>query len=262
MTHHRFIDTHVNLHGPQFNDDLAEVVARARSAGVVGQVAICDRFENLPAVRAVAVAQPDFIYSAGAHPHYAKDHLGLTVGDLLAAASDPRCGAIGETGLDQHYGHSTIEDQIAVLKVHVEAARQTGLPLIIHTRNADNELSQVLRDEMSAGTFRFLLHCYTSGLELARLGWSLGGFISFSGIMTFKNAEDVRAVAREAPLDRVVLETDCPYLAPPPHRGRRCEPFMIAEVYRSFATLRGLELATLCDRVEQNARVLFPRLPA
>lgn len=256
------IDSHVNLHAEAFAADLDAVIARARAAGVARMIAICDRMQNAEQVRTLARAHAGIWASVGAHPHYAKDHPDLTAENLRQAAEDPIIAAIGETGLDLHYGFSPLEEQVRVFRAHIAVARATGLPLIVHTRAADALTAELLEEEHAAGAFPILLHCYTSGLDLARRGLALGAVISFSGILAFKNAEDVRAVAREAPLDRVLLETDCPYLAPPPHRGRRCEPAMVAWVYEAFARLRGIEHEALSAQVWQTFHRLFRRIAA
>lgn len=234
------IDSHVNLHHESYAADREAVVARARAAGVKCMITICDRIENFPTVLAIAEAHEDIYASVGAHPHYAKDHRDLTAARLIELAGRPKVVGIGETGLDQHYKHSPFEDQVAVFRAHAEAARRTGLPLIIHTREADEAMGALLEEEAATGELKLLLHCYTSGIELARRALALGAYISFSGILTFKNAEDVRAVAREAPLDRIIVETDCPYLAPVPHRGQRCEPAHVADVQAYLLHLRGI----------------------
>lgn len=257
-----FIDSHVNLHAGQFDEDRADVIARARAAGVGPMVTICDRMENFPAVLALAHGDARIGASVGAHPHYAKDHLDLTADRLIAAAEDRKVVAIGETGLDLHYNYSPIADQIAVFRAHIAAARATGLPLVVHTREADALTGDILEEEHARGAFPILLHCYTSGIDLARRAYGLGAFISFSGILTFKNAEDVRAVARDAPLERVILETDCPYLAPVPHRGRRCEPAHVRDVYAAFCALRGLDLADGAARIAETFYAVFPRMRA
>lgn len=257
----RLIDSHVNLHASAFDADRAAVIARAREADVGLMITICDTMENLPAVLAVAEAAPDIWASVGAHPHYAKDHRDLTADALVSAAAHPCIVAIGETGLDLHYGYSPIEDQVRVFRAHIEAARHTGLPLIVHTREADALTGDILEEEMGKGAFRLLLHCYTSGIDLARRAWAMGAFMSFSGILTFKNAHDVRAVAMEAPLERVMLETDCPYLAPVPHRGRRCEPAFVADVYDAFFALRGVEAEAGRGIVTDAVFTLFDRIP-
>jgi TatD DNase family protein len=262
MTPPMLIDSHVNLHHEAFGEDRAEAIARARAAGVGVMVTICDKMENAPVVRAVAAIDPDIYATVGAHPHYAKDHLKLTAEELIAHARDPKIVGIGETGLDLHYGFSPIGDQLTVFRAHVEAARATDLPLIVHTRQADDLTGDLLEEEWERGPFRLLMHCYTSGERLARRALALGATISFSGIMTFKNAHDVRAIAELTPLDRVILETDCPYLAPVPHRGRRCEPAHVAEVYAAFAALRSLPVSECAERIRVNFHRLFHTIPA
>lgn len=255
------IDTHVNLHHHNFAADLDAVLAGARAAGVGAMVTISDRLDNLDAITAIAHAHDDIWMSVGVHPHYAKDYADIAPQDLMAlAGANPKVVAIGETGLDLHYNHSPIEVQRRVFEAHLAAAQACDLPVIVHTRDADDLTAACLESAARAGPMRILMHCYTSGESLARTAWALGGYISFSGIMTFKNAEDVRAVARAAPLDRVVLETDCPYLAPVPHRGRRCEPSMVGEVYAAFAQLRGLGVEALRDQVRENFLRLFSRV--
>lgn len=254
------IDSHVNLHAAVFAEDCDSIIARARSAGVACMISICDRIENADAVHAIAAANPDIFASLGAHPHYAKDHVWLTAEELLARLG-PRTVGIGETGLDLHYGFSPIEDQVSVFRAHIEAARRSGLPLIIHTREADVQTAEILEEEYERGAFPMLLHCYTSGAELARRAYALGAYISFSGILTFKNAHAVRDVALQAPLERVILETDCPYLAPVPFRGRRCEPMMVREVYTAFAGLRALSFAQAEELVWRNFHALFRSIP-
>ena len=233
------IDSHVNLHHERFAADCEAVIARARAAGVARMITICDRIENFPAVIAIAEAHADIYASAGAHPHYAKDHQGLTAGRLIELGNHPKVVGIGETGLDLHYGFSPLEDQVRVFRAHAEAARALGLPLIVHAREADREIGDLLEEAAGKGGLKILLHCYTSGAELARRALKLGAYFSFSGIVTFKNAADVRAIAAEAPAERLLVETDCPYLAPVPHRGQRCEPAHVAEVQAALCALRG-----------------------
>jgi TatD DNase family protein len=251
------IDSHVNLHADAFDADRAEVVARARDAGIGPMLTICDRITNYPRVIAVADAFPDIWASVGAHPHHAKDHLDLTADALISMARHPKVIAIGETGLDQHYGYSSLADQSAVLRTHIAAARALDLPVIIHTREADTPTAEILEHEFQKGPFRILMHCYTSGEGLARRALALGAYFSLSGILTFKSANDVRAVASILPLDRIILETDCPYLAPLPHRGRRNEPAFLADVHRYFCAWKGLDEAHAADVIADNFFRLF-----
>lgn len=260
MTDVMLIDSHVNLHHEAFAEDRDAVIARAREAGVVRMITICDRIENFPQVIAIAEANDDIYASVGAHPHHAKDHLDLTAERLIEFGRQEKVAGVGETGLDQHYNFSPFEDQVRVFRAHGEAARALQKPLIIHTREADEAMAELLEEEAGKGPLSILMHCYTSGMELARRALNLGAYFSFSGIMTFKNADEVRAVAREVPLDRIILETDCPYLAPVPHRGQRCEPKHVADVQRAFAKLRGLDEAECSALLADNFFRLFPMI--
>lgn len=254
------IDSHVNLHHEAFAADREEVIAAARAAGVARMVTICDRIENLPRVLAIAEAHEDIYATVGAHPHAAREHLSLTADRLVELASHPKIAGVGETGLDLHYAYSPFEDQVRVFRAHIEAARRLGKPLIIHTREADEAMAALLEEERGRGPLTVLLHCYTSGRELARRALALGAYFSFSGILTFKNAEDVRAIAREIPLDRVIVETDCPYLTPVPHRGQRCEPRHVADVQAAFCALRGLDTEEGATLLADNFFRLFPNI--
>jgi len=253
------IDSHVNLHAEAFDDDRAQVIARARAAGVGTMLTICDRIDNFPCVLAVAEGDANIWASVGAHPHHAKDHLGLTTEQLVAHAAHPKVIGIGETGLDRHYNYSPPADQEIVFRRHIGAARATGLPLIVHTREADGVTAELLEEEHRAGPFPLLMHCYTSGPELARRALDLGAYFSLSGILTFKAADDVRVVAATLPLERIILETDCPYLAPPPHRGRRNEPAFLADVHRYFCSWRGIDEAETAETMRKNFFRLFAK---
>ncbi len=254
------IDSHVNLHHHAFAADREAVIIRARAAGVARMITICDKIENFPDVIAIAEAHGDIYASVGAHPHYAKDHLDLTAERLIEMGAHPRVVGVGETGLDQHYKFSPFEAQAKLLRVHAAAARALDKTLIVHSREADEATAALLEEEAKKGPLRILMHCYTSGMDLARRALGLGAYFSFSGIMTFKNAEDVRAVAREIPLGRVIVETDCPYLAPVPHRGQRCEPAHVAEVQAYFCELRGLEEGEGSALLADNFFALFPSI--
>ena len=253
------IDSHVNLHAPQFDADREAVITRARDAGVGLMVNICDRVSNFPAVRAVAEA-PDIWCTVGTHPHEAKEDPDLTAAALIALAADPRVVGIGECGLDFHYDLSPREVQAQVFRAHIIAARETGLPLVVHTREADAAMGDMLEAGFAEGPFRLLMHCYTSGAELARRCMDLGAWFSVSGIATFKAAEDVRAVIREMPADRIIVETDCPYLAPVPHRGRRNEPAYVGHVLAKLAEVRGWTMDEAEARTEAAFFGLFERV--
>ncbi len=254
------IDSHVNLHAPQFDEDRDAVIDRARAAGIGLMVNICDKIPNFPKVRALA-DQPDIWCTVGAHPHEAKDHQDLTTAELVALAADPRVVGIGETGLDFHYDLSPRDIQANVFRAHVAAARETGLPLVVHTREADQVMGDILEAEYAAGPFRMLMHCYTSGTELAARAAALGAWFSVSGIATFKAAEAVRAVVAHMPADRIIVETDCPYLAPMPYRGRRNEPAYLPHVLAKLADVRGWSLAEAEQRSEDAFFALFDRIP-
>ena len=253
-------DTHVNLHAEQFAGEVDDVIARARAAGVTRFVTICDRLDRYSAVKAIADANADIWCSVGVHPHYAKDFWTLEAETLVREASDPKVCAIGETGLDQHYGYSDIVLQERSFVEHIHAARETGLPLVVHTREADDLTGDILEREYVRGPFRILMHCYTAGERLARRAMELDAHFSVSGILSFKSATDVRAVLAAVPLERIILETDCPYLAPIPHRGRRNEPAYLVDVCKAYAAHRGLAFEEAARLTTTNALTLFGRV--
>ncbi len=255
------IDSHANLHAPQFEEDREAVIARARAAGVGLMVTICDRVDRFEAVHAIAMAHPDIWATAGTHPHEAKENPSLDVGLLCVLADRPKVVGIGETGLDFHYDLSPRGVQKAIFQVHVEAARRTGLPLIVHSREADDVMAAILEEEHARGPFKLLMHCYTSGPELARRAAALGAWFSVSGIATFKAADEVRAVIADMPANRIILETDCPYLAPAPLRGRRNEPAYLPHILVKLAAIRGWSLAEAEERTENAFFTLFDRIP-
>lgn len=255
------IDSHVNLHAPQFAEDQAEVIARARAAGVARMVTICDKVSSFEAVHAIAMAHDDIWCTVGTHPHEAKENPELNAENLALLSERPRTVGIGETGLDLYYNHSPIDIQERVFRAHVAAARSTGLPLVVHTRDADAMMADILEDEHARGAFKILLHCYTGGPELARRAAALGAWFSVSGIATFKAAGDVRAVIRDMPADKIIVETDCPYLAPVPMRGRRNEPAYLPHVLAKLAEVRGWSLADAEARTEDSFFALFDRIP-
>ncbi|MFN3960069.1 MAG: TatD family hydrolase [Parvularculaceae bacterium] len=253
------VDSHVNLHHEKFDGDVNAVIARAHAAGVGAMLTISDRISSTEKIKAIADRYPMIWRSVGAHPHYAADHRDLSAATLLDLAGQPKVVGIGECGLDFHYGFSPAADQERVFAAHIEAAQETGLPLIIHTREADAQTGRMLAEAMVRKTFTPLLHCYTSGLSLAEAVMEMGGFISFSGIITFKNADDVRAVAARMPHDRIIIETDCPYLAPVPHRGMRCEPAHVVQVADRLAEILGLSRAEIERLTTENFFRLFSR---
>lgn len=254
------IDSHVNLHAPQFDEDREAVIARSLAAGVRLMVNISDKVSNFEAVRLVA-QHPDIWCTVGTHPHYSQEDPDLTPQRLIELAADPRVVGIGECGLDFHYDLSPRDIQATVFRAHVAAARETGLPLVVHTREADEVMGEILETEYAKGPFRILMHCYTSGSELARRAAALGAWFSVSGIATFKGAEDVRALIRDMPAERIMVETDCPYLAPVPFRGRRCEPAMLPKVLEKLAEVRGWSLEEAEARTEDAFFAVFDRIP-
>jgi len=255
------IDSHVNLHAPQFAEDQAEVIARARAAGIGLMVTICDRVSSFEAVHALAMAHADIWCTVGTHPHEAKENPQLDAKTLIDLAARPKVVGIGEAGLDYHYDLSPREVQRAVLSAQITAARATGLPLVLHTREADEDTARMLEEAHAEGPFRILMHCYTSGPELARRAAALGAWFSVSGIATFKGAEEVRAVIRDMPADRIIVETDCPYLAPVPLRGRRNEPAFLPHILARLAEIRGWTLAEAEARTEDAFFSLFSTIP-
>ena len=255
------IDSHVNLHAPQFDEDREAVIDRARQAGVRLMVEISDKLSTFEATHALAMAHGDIWCTVGAHPHEAKDHVELTADELVALTERPRVIGIGECGLDFHYDLSPRDEQAAVFRQHIDAARRTGLPLVVHTREADDVMASILREEHARGSFKLLMHCYTSGLELAETAAELGAWFSVSGIATFKAAEDVREVIRRMPEDRIIVETDCPYLAPIPHRGRRNEPAYVGLVLQKLAEIRGWTPEEADRRTTDAFFALFDRIP-
>jgi len=254
------IDSHVNLHAPQFDEDRQAVIERARAAGVKLMVNISDKVSHFEKVRAVADA-PDIWCTVGTHPHEARENPELSAADLVRIAQDPRVVGIGETGLDFHYDLSPRDVQARVFRAHVAAARETGLPLVVHSREADQVMGDILEAEYAAGPFRLLMHCYTSGAELAARAAALGAWFSVSGIATFKAAADVRAVIEQMPQDRIIVETDCPYLAPAPHRGRRNEPAFLRHVLEKLGEIRGWSIEETEQRTQEAFFALFERIP-
>ena len=255
------IDSHVNLHAPQFDEDRDAVIARAREAGVGLMVEISDRLATFEATHALAMAHDDIWATVGVHPHEARHYEGLTDDRLVELAGRPKVVGIGECGLDFHYDLSPRDVQAAVFRQHIEAARRTGLPLVVHTREADEVMAAILREEQARAPFVFLMHCYTSGPELAEKAAELGAWFSVSGIATFRAAGEVREIIAAMPADRIIVETDCPYLAPIPHRGRRNEPAYVTHVLDKLAEIRGWSRDEAEARTTDAFFRLFDRIP-
>ena len=251
------IDSHCHLDFPELQADFDGVLRRARAAGVSEMLAICTRLDRFPNIRHLAEANDQLWCSVGVHPHDAGE-VGVESPDpLLAATAHPKVVAIGETGLDFFYEHSSRSAQESSFRHHIAAARTSGLPVVIHSRDADDEMAAILRTESERGAFGGVIHCFTASQALAETALSLGLFISFSGIVTFKNADDIRAVAQMVPADQLLIETDAPYLAPVPHRGRCNEPAFVADTAAFVAELRGMSVADLAATTTANFRALF-----
>ncbi|WP_157056546.1 TatD family hydrolase [Pseudorhodobacter aquimaris] len=257
MTLPQIVDSHCHLDFPDFEGELPEIIARAHAAGVMRMVTICTKLKNEPAVRAIAEANPSVYYAAGTHPMSVATEPMAGVDDLIALAQHPKFVGIGESGLDYHYTAESAAAQRKSLHIHIEAARETKLPLIIHARAADEDMAQILTDEHRKGAFTCVMHCFSSSAELARASLDLGFYLSMSGIAAFPKSKDLRDIFAAAPLDRILLETDSPYLAPPPHRGRRNEPSYTAHTAKVGAEVFGLSLPDFAKATTENFNRLF-----
>ncbi|MDF1634027.1 TatD family hydrolase [Mycoplana sp. MJR14] len=255
------IDTHCHLDFPDFEAERDAIVARAHAAGVAQMVTISTRVKKFPQILAIAEKYPSVFCSVGTHPHNADEELDVTVDDLVRLSGHPRVVAIGEAGLDYFYDNAPHEAQAQGLRNHIAAARITGLPLVIHSRSADEDMAAILSEETGKGAFPFLLHCFSSGAELARIGVELGGYVSFSGILTFPKSEDLRQIARTVPTERMLVETDAPYLAPKPFRGKRNEPAYVAHTAAVLAETLGMSEAEIAAITTQNALRIFSKMP-
>ena len=257
----QYIDSHVNLHAPQFDEDRAEVIERARASGVGLMLNICDKVSNFDAVYQIAHDHDDIWATVGTHPHESRENPNLTAQTLLDLAQKPKVVGIGECGLDFHYDFSPRDIQAQVFRQHIIAARESGLPLVVHTREADEWMGQILTEEHAKGAFKLLLHCYTSGAELAKTCAEMGAWFSVSGIATFKAAQDVRDIIADMPADKIIIETDCPYLAPIPMRGRRNEPAFVRHVYDKLGDIRGWNFDEVRANTHNAFFKLFDRIP-
>jgi TatD DNase family protein len=253
------VDSHCHLDFPDLASETAGIIARARAAGVNRMVTICTRLRNEPKARALAEAHPEVFYAAGTHPMSAADEPLATVDDLVALSRHPRFVGIGETGLDYHYTADSKAIQQTSLRIHIEAAQETGLPLIIHARDADADMEVILSEGMKRRPYSCVMHCFSSGPRLAEAALEMGFTLSISGIAAFPKSQDLRDIFSRAPLDRLILETDSPYLAPPPFRGKRNEPAYVAHTARALAPVFGLSLEAFAARTTANFDRLFPR---
>lgn len=255
------IDSHCHLDFPDFASELDDVVARARAAGIARMVTISTRVRRFAGVLAIAERFPDVYCSVGTHPHYAHEELDITAANLVAHTRHPKVVALGEAGLDYHYDRSSRDAQERGFRSHIAAARETGLPLVIHSREADSDTARILEEETGQGAFPAVLHCFTGGPDLARRAIALGLSISFTGILTFKNSTALRAIAAELPADRILVETDAPYLAPLPFRGKRNEPAYVVETAKILAETRGVSFDEIAQQTSENFFRLFGKVP-
>lgn len=257
-----FVDSHCHLNYEGLAEDQTGVLARARAAGVEAMLNIATRSSEWDEVLALAEREPDVFASVGVHPHDADTHPDVEAETLVARAAHPKVIGIGETGLDFHYDRSDRDRQRASFRAHIAAARETGLPLIVHTREAEADTGEILAGEMGKGRFAGVIHCFTASRDFAEAALALGLYISLSGIVTFRNARALQETARTIPLDRLLIETDSPFLAPVPHRGKRCEPAFVADTARFLAELRGESVEKLAAATAANFRALFGKAAA
>lgn len=254
------VDSHCHLDFPDFDGKLDETIAKARAAGVMRMVTICTRLANEPKVRAIAEAYSDVFYAAGTHPNSVAEEPLVNTQDLVSLAKHPKFVGIGETGLDYHYTADSAAIQQKSLRIHIEAAQETGLPLIIHSRNADDDMRRILSEGYKQTPYHCVLHCFSSGEALAKCAVEMGFYLSMSGIITFPKSQELRDIFANIPLNRVLLETDSPYLAPVPCRGKRNEPAFTAHTAQAGASIYGLELHEFAAQTTQNFNCLFTKV--
>ncbi len=262
MQNPEITDSHCHLDFPDFEGELDDIIERARLAGVTRMVTICTKLKNIDRVRAISEAHAPVFFAAATHPMSVAEEGIVPVDDLVALAAHPKFVAIGETGLDYHYTADSKDVQQASLRNHIAAARITGLPLIIHARDADEDMAQILTEEHANGVYSCVLHCFSSGPELARAGLDLGFYLSMSGIAAFPKSQAIRDIFATAPVDRILVETDAPYLAPPPHRGRRNEPAYSADTARVGAEVFKMEYVDFAAQLQLNFDRLFTKVGA
>ena len=251
------VDSHCHLDFDVFDEDRQETIQRARNAGVATMVTICTRVTRFDEIRAIAESDENIWCSVGIHPHQAEEEPVISVDDLVSRATHPKVIGIGETGLDYYYDNSPRELQETSFRTHIAASRETGLPLIVHTRDADDDMADILEDEMGKGAFPGVLHCFSSGRQLAQRALDIGFYISLSGIVTFKNAQDLRDIAKDVPVDRILVETDSPFLAPIPNRGKRNEPSFVVDTAAKVAELKDVDKDALSISSTENFFRLF-----
>jgi TatD DNase family protein len=255
------IDSHCHLDFPDFAGELDAVVARARTQGIARMVSISTRVKRHDALLAIAERFPDVFCSVGTHPHHAQEEPEVGTKELIERTRHPKVVALGEAGLDYHYDHSPRDLQEKSFRAHIAAARETGLPLVIHAREADADVAKILTEETGKGAFPAVMHCFTGGRDLAMTAIDLGLSISFTGILTFKNSQYLRDIAKELPADRIMVETDAPYLAPGPYRGKRNEPAYVVETAKVLAQVRGIPQEEIARQTTENFFRLFSKVP-
>jgi TatD DNase family protein len=255
------IDSHCHLDFPDFAADIDAVIARAKARGVGRMITISTRVQKFAEITAIAERDADIFCTIGTHPHQAHEEPEAGVAELVGLARHPKCVGIGEAGLDYHYDRAPRDVAARVFRTHIAAARQSGLPLVIHARDADEDIAAILKDEMGKGAFTAVLHCFTAGRMLAETGLALGLSVSFSGVVTFKNSQELRDIARDVPLDRMLVETDAPFLAPVPNRGKRNEPGFVADTARVLADIKQVSEAEFADATTNNVQRLFSKMP-
>jgi len=259
MTDHIIVDSHCHLDFPDFEGEIPDLVARANDAGVKRMVTICTKLKNEPSVRKIAEEHEAVYYAAGTHPMSAASEPLASVDQLIEISQHPKMVGIGETGLDYHYTAESAEIQKTSLRIHIEAARETDLPLIIHSRAADEDMAAILKDEFKKGQYKCVMHCFSSSVELAKLSLELGFYLSMSGIITFKKSEELRSIFKLAPIDQVLVETDSPYLSPVPFRGKRNEPSYTAHTAEVGATIYGVDYTAFANQTTKNFNRLFSK---
>ncbi|MGX8007600.1 TatD family hydrolase [Mesorhizobium sp. ORM8.1] len=255
------VDSHCHLDFPDFAEERAAIVARALAAGIGRMVTISTRVKRLQQILEIAETFSEVYCSVGTHPHNAAEELDITADELVRLSGHPKVVAIGEAGLDYFYDKAPRDAQAQGFRTHIAAARRTGLPLVIHSRDADDDMAHILEEETGKGAFPFILHCFSSGRRLAEVGVALDGYVSFSGILTFKNSTELRAIAADVPRERLLVETDAPYLAPVPHRGKRNEPAYVANTAKVLAETIGVSDAEIAAITTQNFFRLFTKMP-
>ena len=258
----RLIDSHCHLDFADFSDDIEAVIARAGAAGVERFVTISTRVAHGARLVALAERFDPVYFTIGTHPHQAAEEAATDAAAIRAYAAHPKCVGIGEAGLDYHYDYAPRDIAAKVFRAQIGLARALDLPLVIHSRDADDDMAAILKEEMGKGAFRAVLHCFTSSRALAETGLALGFFISFSGVLTFKNSQGLRDIARDVPMERLLVETDAPFLSPTPHRGKRNEPSFVVETARVLAQVKGVDHEAIAAATSANMSRLFSRMPA